>query len=179
MIQPKNKISAASQLLEFLKKYWLFIVFLLVGFPYLKRYLDDQKEKTRLADEARKLEAKKQADKTAAETKLVNNTNPITQNKTRSLITSNKELHSVSSNLAHHFGVAYSDTGNWYDFLNPKGFTENDHEILQLLVTYRRYFVVIEKLYFEVDTNSRNLRKDIVKYLDPKDLKELRKYLKV
>jgi len=180
MTQPRNKTeNLPTQIIEFLKKYWLFIVALLVGYPYLKRYLDEQAEQTRLAQEQLKIEAQKQEAKNKAETKLVNNQDPGKQATARKKITVNKELHSVSSSLAHHFGVAYSDNGNWYDFLNPRGFTENDKEALQLLVSYRNYFAVLEKLYYEVDTNSRNLRKDIVKFLDPKELATLRKYLKV
>ncbi|MFV8323578.1 hypothetical protein [Flavobacterium sp. LS2R12] len=175
----KNKTDIATQAIEFLKKYWLFITALLIGIPYLKRYMEEQAEKSRQASSQVKLDGQKADAVIIKETKFLTNLNPLTQKERRLRITASKDLHSASAQLASDFGVIYSDSGNWYDFMNPRGLSENDTEIRKTLVLYRNYFDKLEKLYYEVDTNSRSLRKDILKYLDADELKYLRKYLKI
>lgn len=175
----KSKTDVPTQVIEFLKKYWLFITALLVGIPYLKRYLDEQAEKTRIAKEQIQLEGQKASAEIKNETKLLANQNPLTQKDKRLAITGSKDLHAASTKLAHDFGFLVADRGEWYDFLKPKGWTENDTEIRKTLVLYRNYFNILEKLYYEVDTNSRSLRKDILNLLDKDELAYLRKYLKI
>ncbi|SHM71836.1 hypothetical protein [Flavobacterium xinjiangense] len=175
----KRQVDTPTQIIEFIKRYWLFITALLVGIPYLRRYMAEQSEQTRQASQTLRLEGQKADSVIIKETKLLVNQNPLTQNKKRLAITKSKDLHAASSKLATDFGVRYSDNGNWYDFMNPKGYSENDNSIKETLVLYRNYFDKLEKLYYEVDTNSRSLRKDILQYLDAGELKYLRKYLKI
>lgn len=157
-----------TQIMDFLKKYWLIITAILVGYPYLKRYLEAEELKNKLATAS-----------VEKDTKLLANQNPLTQAQKRLKITKSKDLHAASQSLASDLGVMYSDAGNWYDFMNPRGLTENDTNVRKTLVLYRNYFNILEKLYYEVDTNSRSLRKDILQYLDADELKYLRKYLKI
>ena len=170
MIQKNNKnnIPFSVQLMEFIKKYWLVITALLVGYPYLKRYLDAQKVKNVASDTM-----------VIKETKLITNASPVVQNDRRSKITVSKELWAASAKLAHDFGFDVADKGNWYDLLRPSGMTENDVEIRNTLLKYRNYFPALEKLYYEVDTNSRSLRNDILQLLDKKELIIVRKAIKL
>ena len=154
--------------LDFVQKNWIVITGLLLVVPYLDRYLKAQALITK----------EKNAD-IAKDYKLLVNQNPITQNEKRLAITGSKDLHAASTKLASDFGFLIADRGNWYDFMLPKGWTENDEEIRKTLVLYRNYFNILEKLYFEVDTNSRSLRKDILELLDKDELTYLRKYLKI
>ena len=165
----KNKeVPIMVKIMDFLEKYWIHITILLVAIPYLKRYLNEQKIKN--------LESDVNLEK---ETKLITNISPIVQNDRRSKITSSKELWSASAKLAHDFGFDVADKGNWYDFIFPTGWTENDVEIRNTLLKYRNYFPILEKLYFEVDTNSRNLRTDILQNLDKAELAIVRKAIKI
>lgn len=164
----QNKVNMPTQIMDFLKKYWLIITAILVGYPYLKRYLEAEELKNKLATAS-----------VEKDTKLLANQNPLTQAQKRLKITKSKDLHAASQSLASDLGVMYSDAGNWYDFMNPRGLTENDTNVRKTLVLYRNYFNILEKLYYEVDTNSRSLRKDILQYLDADELKYLRKYLKI
>lgn len=179
MIKKNNKTDYPEKIMVFLKKYWLFITMLLVGFPYLKRYLQDQEQKTEASKLENQVKSQKAKLENAKDIKAIENTNPLTQTQKRLRITASKDLHAASQSLAHDLGTAYSDNGNWYDFLKPKGLTENDENVRKTLVLYRNYFPYLEKLYFEVDTNSRSLRKDILELLDKDELKYLRKYLKI
>lgn len=171
--------NALNDAFDFIKRNWIMITGLLVAIPYLLRYLKAQAQKTTTADMELELKQKVETGQVVKETKLFENENPLTQNQKRLKITASKDLHAASQSLAVDFGVIYKDAGNWYDFLNPRGWTENDEEIRKTLVLYRNYFDKLEKLYYEVDTNSRSLRKDILQYLDKDELKYLRKYLKI
>lgn len=170
MIQKNNKNNPplSVQLMEFIKKYWLVITALIVGYPYLKRFLDTQKVKNIASDSM-----------VVKETKLITNTSPIVQNDRRKKITVSKELWAASAKLAHDFGFDVADRGNWYDIFRPSGMTENDTEIRNTLLKYRNYFPALEKLYFEVDTNSRSLRNDILQLLDKDELIIVRKAIKL
>jgi hypothetical protein len=168
MIKKDSQNNAVNDALDFIKRNWLIITGLLIAIPYIRRYMAEQAVKDK--------ESKEQIVK---ETRLIVNQNPLTQNQKRLKITKSAALHAASQSLASDFGVMYSDSGNWYDFMNPRGLTENDTNARKTLVLYRNYFSTLEKLYFEVDTNSRSLRKDILTYLDPDELKYLRKYLKI
>lgn len=187
MIKKTVKNNIPSQILDFIKKYWLVITALLVGLPYLKRYMADQAEKTRQAKLQLELDAKKANAQGVVNTRQLQNANPLTQNQKRLSITKSKDLHAASLKLASDFGfMQTAQFTNWYDFLNPangsniaRALTENDTAIRETLVLYRNYFDKLEKLYFEVDTNSRSLRKDILQYLDPDEIKYLRKYIKI
>ncbi|MFV8343919.1 hypothetical protein [Flavobacterium sp. XS2P39] len=179
MIKKDSQNNAVNDALDFIKRNWLIITGLLVAIPYLNRYMKEQAEKTRLANLQIALDAKKGNAQIIVDNRQIENLNPLTQNQKRLKITASKDLHAASQDLAHHFGVLYSDAGNWYDFLNPKGWSENDTEIRKVLVLYRNYFDKLEKLYYEVDTNSRSLRKDILKLLNKDELVYLKKYLKI
>jgi hypothetical protein len=188
MTNPRNKKNdLPAQVMEFLKKYWLFITALLIGIPYLKRYMDEQSEKTRQAKLVLEVEGKRANAQVVIDNRQTENANPLTQQQKRLKITASKELHAASQKLASDFGMMQTaQLKSWYDFLIPtnipsvvQSLTENDTEIRKTLVTYRNYFDKLEKLYFEVDTNSRNLRKDILQYLDKDELTYLRKYLKI
>jgi hypothetical protein len=170
MIKKTNakKQSIAVEVMEFLKKYIVFILLLLIGYPYLKRLLDREKIKNEQSNAT-----------VIKEIKLLENTSPILQGTKRDKITRSQELQAASAKLAHDFGYDVRDQGNWFDFLNPRGMTENDAEIRNTLMKYRNYFPILEKLYFEVDTNSRKLRSDILQYLDKDMLIQVRKVIKI
>jgi hypothetical protein len=165
--------------MEFLEKYWLVILGLIIAVPWIKNYLAEMEAKNKKDALENVVEEKEKIYESNKEIKLLENKNPLTQKEKRLKITGSSELWAASEKLAHDFGVKYSDAGNWYDFLKPRGLTENDESIRNTLLKYRNYFSIIEKLYFQVDTNSRSLRADILKYLDQKELSLVRKGLKI
>ena len=178
--QRKNaQDNALNDAFDFIKRNWLMITGLLIAVPYLMRYLKAQAEKSRVAALELALKEKIANVDIVKENKLVENTNPLTQKAKRLKITGSSELWAASTLLAHDFGVKYSDNGHWYDVLNPRGWTENDASIRNTLLKYRNYFSILEKLYYEVDTNSRSLRSDILKDLDKSELVLVKKGLKI
>jgi hypothetical protein len=175
----QKKQDTSTQFMEFLKKYWYIILGFILIFPMIKRYLAQQQAYNEEHQQQIVLDSKINQVKIIKETRFVNNLDPKKQLTARQKITGSKELWAVSTKLASDFGVIYSDNNNWYDFMNPRGFTENDVAIADALIKYRNYFEKLEKLYFEVDTNSSNLRKDILKLLDSDQLTRVRKYIKI
>lgn len=171
--------NAFNDAFDFIKRNWLMITGLLVAVPYIMRYLKAQALRSQVANLELDLKEKVDTKEVEKATKLFENENPLTQNQKRKAITSSQALWSASQSLAHDFGVIYKDTGHWWDIFNPRGWTENDKSIRQTLVYQRNNFPILEKLYYQVDTNSRSLRKDILEYLDKDELEYLRKYLKI
>lgn len=170
MIKNNNqkKEPLAVQTMDFLRKYFVFILLILIGYPFLKRFLDKQG-----------IENNKSSAEVVKAQKQLENKNPITQSQKASKITQSAELHAAAAKLAHDFGFDSADQGNWWDFANPRGMTENDEEIRNTLMKYRNYFPILEKLYFEVYTNSRKLRTDILQLLDADMLKQVRTAIKI
>ncbi|PWA08973.1 hypothetical protein [Flavobacterium laiguense] len=179
MVRNTKQTDYGTQFMEFMQKYWMVIGGLIFVYPLLKRYLAKQKELAIEQNNNLVVDQQKSNATYVKEIRYINNMDPKKQLTERQKITGSKELWAASTNLANDFGVIYSDDSNWYDIFNVRGWTENDREIRNTLSKYRNYFGILEKLYFQVDTNSRNLRKDILKYLDPQELKEIRKFIKI
>ena len=174
-----NKTFDPAPIMDFLQKYWIIIAGLIFALPWIKNYLDEMQATNKKSALENEVEVKEKKAEAIKDTIRLENKNPLTQKQKRMTITGSSKLWAASTQLAHHFGVTYSDDGNWYDFMRPRGLTENDEEIRNILLKYRAYFSKLEKLYFQVDTNSRSLRKDIIQYLDKDDLKLVRKGLNI
>jgi hypothetical protein len=71
------------------------------------------------------------------------------------------------------------DRNSMWSWLNPKGWTENDKLVADDLIKGRNNYKLIQRLYFEVYSNSRNLLNDLLELLDQDELKRISKYLKI
>jgi hypothetical protein len=140
------------------------IGFLLVA-PLLYRYLRDQSQLTKI-----------QNNEIKGENQIKENVDPDTRQLNANKITSNVGVQNSALELSHHLGTKYSDAGNWYDIFNPRGWTENDKKVLEILKYQVRNYHLVEKLYFEIYSKRRNLKDDVNKLLDNKQLEELKLY---
>lgn len=149
----------------------LFAIIIVLGgaiiAPYLYRYFKGQIQKNKEQDEDIK-----------GDLQLLENLNPKTALSNANKITMDKGVQASAQQLTIDLGVKYSDAGNWWDFLNPRGWTENDKEVLKTLKYQVRNIHLVERLYFEVYTTRRNLKDDVNKLLDVKQLAELKEYYK-
>lgn len=175
----KNNSVNMDAPMEFLQKYWFIILGLLIAIPWIKNYLAEMATKNKKDALQNVVEEKETVFETNKEIKIIENKNPLTQKQKRLKITGSSELWAASEKLAHDFGFSIQDTGNWYDFAKPRRWTENDASIRNTLLKYRKYFNILEKLYYTVDTPSRSLRADILKYLDTSELALVRRGLKI
>ncbi|POS01581.1 hypothetical protein Q361_10941 [Flavobacterium croceum DSM 17960] len=107
------------------------------------------------------------------------NQNPIVAQKKADEITTRTDIQAAAKSLAHNLGTKYSDANNWYDWLDPRGWTENDKAVADTLIYQRKNFKKLEQLYYSIYTNSRSLKDDVLKLLDEAELKRVRKYLSI
>ena len=166
----RNYQKSRSQLdgfLNWLKSNWIVVLGAFFIVPFLYRYLIDQKQQT----DEKKEEIK-------GEVQVLENVNPETRKSNADKITTRTDVQNAASDLAHHLGTKYNDAGNWYDFLNPRGWTENDKQVLKILKYQVYNFHLLNRLYYEVYSKRRNLKDDVNKLLDTPQLVELKEYYK-
>lgn len=152
---------------NWIKKNWLVVIGIAVVVPLLYRYLKDQVQLNKVQNEEIK-----------GENQIIENVNPETRAIKANAITTNIAVQNASADLAHHLGTKYSDTGNWYDIFNPRGWTENDKKVMEILKYQVRNYHLVERLYFEVHTKRHNLKDDVNKLLDASELVQLKEYYK-
>lgn len=146
------------------KKWILPIIGLLVAFP-LYRYVKKQLAKNEEQDA-----------KLAKNEKYASNQNPITQQSKADKITKRKDIQADANALAHHLGTKYSDKNSWTSIFDWQGWTENDAEAAKIVIRQRLNFKLMERLYYDCYSNSRNLRNDILALIDGDELKKIQKY---
>lgn len=162
--------SSRSQLngfVDWLKINWVIVLGALLVVPLVYRYLKDQIQISKVQNEDIK-----------GENQMLDNVNPETRTNNANKITTNKAIQNAAADLAHNLGTKYSDTGNWWDIFNPRGWTENDAEVLKILKYQVRNYHLVERLYFEVYSKRHNLKDDVNKLLDAKELADLKTYYK-
>jgi hypothetical protein len=162
----KNR-SQLDGFFNWVKTNWVVVLGMLLVVPLLYRYLKDQAQITKV-----------QNNEIKGENQVLENINPETRTNNANKITADKGIQNAAAELAHHLGTKYSDTGNWYDIFNFRGWTENDTEVLRILKYQVRNYHLVERLYFEVYSKRRNLKDDVNKLLDAKELVQLKEYFK-
>jgi hypothetical protein len=166
----KKNLSLMEGFLIWLKNNIPFVTVLIVGAmsaPYLYRYFKGQE-----------LKNKEQNDSIAGQNQLIDNKNPLTAQQNANKITLNKDVQATALQLTVDLGYKYSDAGSWWNFLDPRGWTENDKKVLSALKYQVRNIHLVERLYFEVYTNRRNLKDDVNRVLDAAELAELKAHYK-
>jgi len=163
----KNQSTMWADFFEWLKKNWLFVLGAIFVIPWVIKYVKNQAQAL-----------KEQSADIKSDVKLTENKDPVIQKSNADKITLRADIQSTARDLATHLGIKYSDAGNWWDFLNPKGWTENDKEVLRLLKLQVNNIHLVKRLYYEVYTKSRNLADDVNSLLDPPELAELKTFYK-
>jgi hypothetical protein len=154
---------ASSPVMDFLKKYGLIIVGLLVGFPYLLRFYKDQQT----LDTINNLE---ESDKVLA----AQNVNPTISQMGLDKITSRLDLQNIARNVAYHLGTSIqTKNASWVSWLNPRGWSENDEKAFQQLklINYATSLDLVVKCYYFL--TQRNLLTDVRTLLDEEYKKQL------
>jgi hypothetical protein len=147
--------------------YLLLIGIPLIGFP-LYRFIIKQFQKN---DEVQKDIQQQQ--------QLIENQDPIKQQSVADSITPSKSIQSYTKEVASKLGTQYWDAGNWYDFLNPRGWSEDDTRVADIIIYQRNNYHLMVKLYNKCYSNSRSLSNDLYKYLDNDQLLRVKKYVNI
>ncbi len=154
----RTKNLESSGFFVFLERYGFVLLGLIFAIPFVYRYLQDSNTKT-------------EQNEVEEQIKLNNvvNLSPVTQLDALNKITKNQAYHNWARSLANNFGTLQLNQNHWYDFLNPKSWSENDTEIYNSLkqITNTGQKRIISELYFVL--TARNLSTDVSTLLD-KDL---------
>lgn len=164
--QMQNK-SIADKVMDFLERYWMALLILILAWPFIRKYSMNMSASVQ-----------KTAEEIEKDRLFKENKNPEVKLSKLEQITPRTDIHSAAEQLAHHFGVKYSDTGSWLDWFKPKGWTENEKEIADIVLYQRNNYALLEKCYYVV-TRSRNLTDDILEYVDDYNLGRIRTYLNI
>jgi hypothetical protein len=147
--------------------YLVVIIIPVIGFP-LYRFFMKQTQKNQEAEIA--IQQQQQ---------LIANQDPIKQQSVADSITTDKSVQSYAKELAFRLGTAFSDNGHWYNFLDPRGWTEDDTRVADIVIYQRKNYQLLVKLYNKCYSNSRSLSDDLFKYVDNDQLIRIKKYVNI
>lgn len=147
---------------------WLYILIgILLFFPlfrYIKKQLELNTEQNALLNK---------------DASFSQNSNVLTQTQKADKITKRKDIQSAANQIAIYLGTRYSDKNAWYSFIDPRGWTEEDTKVADLVIKQRLNYSLLKRLYFECYSNSRNLSDDLISLLDPDQLARVQKYINI
>ena len=142
----------------FIEKNWVILLGLIFAVPLIYRYFQDA-------------DTKSEVNEVEEQIKLNNvvNLSPSTQLSALNKVTTNQFYHNLARSLANNLGTLHLNQGHWYDFLNPKSWSENDADVYNSLrqITNTGQKRIVSELYFIL--TARNLSTDVSTLLD-KDL---------
>lgn len=147
---------------------WIAVIFIILLMFPLYRYIRKQHQKNVEQKEA-----------TEKEVNYAENQNPQIQQTKADKITTRKDIQTAAQELSHHLGTKYSDTDSWWSIFNPRGWTENDKQVADILIKQRLNYNLLKQLYYTCYSNSRDLTADVLKLLDKSELARVRKFLNI
>ena len=145
-----------NKAITFIKNNWLFLLGIIVVFPYLRAFMQKMAVKTQVDDVKNDIDLNSQINALD---------NPVLQESEADKILKNlpiaqrERMKADVKQFVHHIGINYS----WYD---PKSWTENDKEAVLLLMKWVKLLPTFSQLYYSVYTQSRNLKTDFNKLID-------------
>ncbi len=162
----QNNKSVATQVADFLLKYWMVIIPLIILLPVAYKWLKYQlKSITEQGEEDRKdRDFRNNRNQDIYRENCLAAIHEFEQNG-GVLHRSADDIMNAARSIAHHLGIVYSDTDNWWSWLDPRGWTENDRATADLILEFQDDFFVLGECYYFA-TRSRNLIDDAIKYLD-------------
>lgn len=147
--------------------YLVVIVIPLIGFPLYRFFIKQLQKNTEVQTQVQQ------------EQQLLENQDPIKQQVLADSITPSKSVQSYTKEVAAKLGTQFSDAGHWYDFLNPRGWTEDDTRVADIIIYQRNNYQLMVKLYNKCYSNSRSLSKDLYTFLDNDQLLRIKKYVNI
>ncbi|CAN1538476.1 hypothetical protein MCETHM1_01658 [Flavobacteriaceae bacterium] len=162
----------------FLSKYWLLMLVLLFGLPPLIRYIRTQIALMKGNTEANKAIVNTAQNATANPVTIKKKTDAVQKIYPNVTTTDMQRYSTVAQGVAKALGTNVEDNhivlSGTFEFFNVSALTENEDEVVRLLKTVPTTFPIVEQLYYNVHTRSRNMKNDLLKYLSKKDLDQIR-----
>jgi hypothetical protein len=172
----KTNKSPLNRVFIFISTYWKELSIAAIILPFLYRYYLNQLAITENA------QAKAKAKVANSENKTYNPTIQLSKLekalKGMKFASNDQKLKIIAAAkiLPFHLGTQFFFENDYVELsLNHRSWTENDSEIEKILIANPVNYWIIEKLYHDVYTPSRNLSVDVLKYLDSDSLARVRK----
>lgn len=164
----------------FIRQNWMYIIGGVIVIPILLKYLKFMQktgEEQREEDEKTKL-FKSNAQPGILDERLAEMWQAM---KDRGAIHQHtyNQIKGAAQAISHDLGTIYSDTGSAWEWLDPRGWTENDGAVADTVIQYISDYGTVVAFYYCI-TRSRNLNDDLLKMLDDsarEQLKEANHYL--
>jgi hypothetical protein len=158
-INYNNNTNNENPAITFVKNNWLFILGIMVVFPYLKAWFEKMAIKSKVDDVKNDMSLNSQINALDNPKLQESEADKILKNFP---IAQRERLKADVKLFTHHIGINY----NWYD---PKSWSENDKEAVNILKKWVLLLPVFANLYYSVYTQSRNLKTDFNKMIDEKE----------
>jgi hypothetical protein len=151
-------------LFDFLQKYWLVILGVIVCYPLLKKWYDKFTQ-----------DAEEKALEDAEKDLKIAVSNPMTKEIELNKITPRKEVHDIAESLAVWLGTnKQTKDASWYTWITePMSNFENEKETINELLKVKQVTTVplVIGCYYVI--TRRDLKADLKKYLSTSDLKKV------
>lgn len=161
----RKKGNFSDKLMGVIRTHWLLLLAVILALPLIIGYLK------KAIDSLRIMFARQNAE-TAQELAEVANQNPEVQESNADAITPRKDLQQAAASVAADLGSMYMKS-DWFWWLNPKTWSENDKAVADTLLKYASNYSVIKRLYYSVYAPGRNLQEDLLNWLDKDELKRV------
>lgn len=160
------KASGLTRFLDFLARYWIVLIGLLLATPYLFKWIANLKVNASVAQKEALTKsivetAENNAKQNAIQDLAVNASKEDSILKNFADVKMRDRLKTAAKNLAFAFGTAADS--HWWDVTT---LTEDDTQAGKILTDNWAHFKYLEALYQNVYTKNRNLKSDIAKLLD-------------
>ena len=156
-------------------KKWLYILIgILLFFPVVRFVIRQYNKFNSLENEI-----DKENQTNEVHQNFIQNQNPIVAQNKADKITVRKDVQAAAKELVHHLGIKYQQNPNaeWlginWSFLDPRGWTENDKKVADILIYQRLNYSLLKRLYNEVYTKGNKLNDDVLALVDETELKRI------
>ncbi|TRX29649.1 hypothetical protein FNW25_01435 [Flavobacterium franklandianum] len=151
----RTQSPVGSGFFGFIERYFAVILGLIIALPFLYRFFQNENTKTEVNEVEEQIKLNN-----------VVNLSPITQLDALNKVSKNQSYHNWARSLANNFGTLQLNQNHWYDWANPKTWTENDTDLYNSLkqITNTGQKRILSELYFIL--TARNLSTDVSTLLD-------------
>lgn len=175
-IRRTNSENAFTGVLEFIKTNWLLLLAALVALPFVYRYVNNILAQIKASNLSKDVAVNNSQNGVSSPVIIQQKIVTIKKKYPNLSVASMEKCKTVAQKIALALGTNVEDNHNIMgaDLYNIAAWSEDESEVVKLLKTVPGTFPVVEDLYYNLFTRSRNLKTDLVKYLSQSDLKNIR-----
>lgn len=165
-----------STIVPFIARYGIFIVVFLVALPRLIKYIKDLQTQAKVSNEKNAVLVNNAENGTASPKTIVKKSEDVQKTYPNLKPVDLERFKTVAQSVAMALGTNVQDNHYIFntDMYNVSAWSENESEVIRLLKTVPTTFSIVADLYYNVYTRSRDLKADLLKYLNKSELDKIR-----